>query len=215
MTKSKIGILGSGQVAQVLAAGFIKHGYDVMVGTRDISKLQDWHQQNNAAQIGSFEETSRFGRTIVLAVRGAVAQELVKRLADNLKGKTVLDTTNPIAASPPENGVLKYFTTMEESLMERLQLTVPEAHFVKAFSCVGNRLMVDPQLAGGPPTMFICGDHQGSKEEAAEILKTFGWEIADMGKVQSARAIEPLCILWCIPGFLENQWTHAYKVLKT
>jgi predicted dinucleotide-binding enzyme len=215
MRKTNIGILGSGQVAQVLAAGFLKHGCEVMVGTRDVEKLRHWQAENSAVQIGSFEETCRFGKIIVLAVKGAFAEELVKNLAANLIGKTVLDTTNPISPNPPENGVLKYFTTMEESLMERLQKSVPEARFVKVFNSVGSKLMVNPQFAGGPPTMFICGNHEDSKRETSEILDAFGWEVADMGKVEAARALEPLCILWCIPGFLHNRWTHAFKILQS
>ena len=86
--------------------------------------------------------------------------------------------------------------------------------FVKAFSCVGNAQMVDPQLPGGPPTMFICGNDAAAKAEVSAILAQFGWETEDLGAVEAARAIEPLCILWCIPGFLQNRWTHAYKVLR-
>jgi hypothetical protein len=98
--------------------------------------------------------------------------------------------------------------------MERLQAAAPEARFVKAFSCVGNALMVDPEIPGGPPTMFICGNDSGAKGKVREILTQFGWETEDMGAVEAARAIEPLCMLWCIPGFRENRWMHAFKLLN-
>lgn len=215
MGKNRVGILGSGHVAQALASGFVEHGYEVMVGTRDISKLQGLQEKNKSVRLGSFEESSEFGEIIVLAVKGTVAEKVVANVATNLKHKTILDTTNPIADVPPENGVLRFFTTLDDALMERLQRQVPDAHFVKAFSCVGNALMVNPKLQGGPPTMFICGDDEGSKKEASDILRTFGWEVSDLGRVQASRAIEPLCMLWCIPGFLQNQWNHAYKVLKS
>jgi predicted dinucleotide-binding enzyme len=133
---------------------------------------------------------------------------------ENLAGKTVIDTTNPIADKPPVNGVLSFFTSLDDSLMERLQRQAPAAHFVKAFSCVGNARMVDPDFGGQKPTMFICGNSKAAKQEVETILDRFGWEIEDLGAAEAARAIEPLCILWCIPGFLENRWTHAYKVLK-
>lgn len=74
--------------------------------------------------------------------------------------------------------------------------------------------MVNPQFEGGRPSMFICGNENSSKKQAKEILDTFGWDTEDMGKVEAARAIEPLCILWCIPGFLSQSWTHAFKLLK-
>jgi predicted dinucleotide-binding enzyme len=155
-----------------------------------------------------------FGDIVVLAVKGTAAEAVVRQISTSLKGKTVLDTTNPIAEAPPENGVLKFFTSLNESLMERLQAIAPEANFVKAFNCVGNTLMIDPKLPGGKPTMFICGNSDEAKKETTKLLDLIGWEVNDMGKVQSARAIEPLCMLWCIPGFLQNDWSHAFKMLR-
>ena len=154
-------------------------------------------------------------RSSSLATKGTAAEAALKAAGiANLKGKTVIDTTNPIADAPPVNGVLQYFTSQNESLMERLQALAPEAHFVKAFSCVGNAFMVNPDFNGVKPTMFICGNDDGAKSEVKAILDQFGFEVADMGAVEGARAIEPLCILWCIPGFLSNSWTHAFKLLK-
>jgi hypothetical protein len=125
-----------------------------------------------------------------------------------------MDATNPIAGKPPENGVIRFFTDLSESLMEKLQKKAPAAHFVKVFSCVGNAFMVNPKFPGGPPTMFICGNDKGAKAQVKGILDQFGWETADMGMVESARAIEPLCMLWCIPGMRDNSWTHAFKMLR-
>jgi predicted dinucleotide-binding enzyme len=126
-----------------------------------------------------------------------------------------VDVTNPIRDDrPPVHGVLPFFTTLDESLMERLQKRVPEARFVKAFSCVGNAQMVDPRIPGGPPTMFICGNDAGAKAEVRAILDRFGWDTEDLGAAEAARAIEPLCILWCIPGFNRNSWGHALKLLR-
>lgn len=210
----KIGVLGSGQVAQVLGSGFKKHGHDVMLGSRDVSKLKEWKDRSGGL-LGSFEEAAKFGELAVLAVKGSVAESVLKLAGPaNLKNKTVIDVTNPIAEAPPVNGVLKFFTGPNESLMEKLQALVPEARFVKAFSCVGNALMVNPKMAEGQPTMFICGNHDGAKKEVMNILDQFGWEVADMGHAAAARAIEPLCMLWCIPGFLQNSWMHAFKLLK-
>lgn len=214
MATKKIGVIGSGQVAQILAAGFLKHGYDVMVGSNHIDKLADWKTKNTRAQLGSFEDVAKFGDIIVLAVKGTAAETVIKSLASNLTNKTVIDTTNPIAEAPPSHGVLRYFTTMEESLMERLQNVAPQAKFVKAFNCVGNLFMVNPSFPGGKPTMFICGNDNDAKKEVAIILEQFGWESADFGFAESARAIEPLCILWCIPGMIRNEWQHAFKLLK-
>lgn len=211
-----VGIIGSGAVARSLGEGFLKHGHSVMLGTRDTSKLSDWTANNKGGKAGSFADTAKFGEVVVLAVKGTAALEaLAGAGADALAGKPVLDATNPIAAEPPVNGVLKYFTDINESLMEKLQAAYPSAHFVKCFCSVGNTKMVDPNYSSGKPTMFICGNDDGAKRTANEILDQFGWETLDCGKVEAARAIEPLAMLWCIPGFLYNEWGHAFKVLHS
>lgn len=211
----KIGIIGSGVVAQALGKGFAKHNYEVMLSSRDTTKLQAWKEQTGErAHIGSFEEAAIFGDIVILAVKGSVAANAIEEAGpQNLHFKTVIDTTNPIADAPPENGVLKFFTTFDESLMEQLQMQFPEIHFVKSFSCVGNAYMVDPPFAE-KPTMFICGNNDASKKETVAILEKFGWDVSDMGKVTAARAIEPLCMLWCIPGMLGGQWNHAFRLIK-
>ena len=181
---SKIGILGSGQVGEVLAGGFLKHGHDVMRGSRDPAKLGGWKEKAGPkASVGTFAETAKFGDILVLAVKGTAAEAALDQAgAGNLEGKVILDATNPIADEPPQNGVLRYFTGPNDSLMERLQTRFPKAKLVKCFSSVGS--------------------------------PRFGWDTEDMGGVESARAIEPLCMLWCIPGFTQNRWTHAFKLLK-
>ena len=210
-----IGILGSGEVAKSLAAGFLAHGHKTMLGTRNPAKLKDWAVQNPKSALGSFAEAARFGELVVLAVKGAAAADAL-RAADmaNLSGKVVIDTTNPIADAPPTNGVLKFFTSLDESLMERLQREFAGVRFVKAFNSVGSASMVDPQFKDGKPTMFICGNDEAARRTVTGILDQFGWETADMGAAEAARAIEPLCILWCIPGFLRQDWVHAFKLLK-
>jgi len=211
----KIGVIGSGDVAKTLAGGFLKHGHDVVIGTRDPAKLKGWAAENPRARVGSFAEAAQFGNVVALAVKGGASAEALRAAgASNLAGKPVIDATNPIADAPPSNGVLQFFTTLEESLMERSQREFPEARFVKAFNSVGSARMVNPRFQDGKPTMFICGNDEGAKKAVTTLLDQFGWETADMGRVEAARAIEPLCILWCIPGFLRNEWTHAFKLLK-
>jgi len=212
----KIGIIGSGIVGRTLANGFIKHGYDVTIGTNTASKREDLQAKTNGkAAVGSFEDAATFGEIVVLATKGTAAEAALRSAGiANLNGKTVIDTTNPIADAPPVKGVLQYFTSQNDSLMERLQALATEAHFVKAFCSVGNAVMVNPDFNGVQPTMFICVNDEGAKREVTAILEQFGFEAADMGGVEGARAIEPLCILWCIPGFLTNSWTHAFKLLK-
>ncbi|MFO0725090.1 MAG: NAD(P)-binding domain-containing protein [Myxococcota bacterium] len=211
----KIGILGSGNVAQTLALGFLKHGHSVQVGSRDPSKLKAWKDKDApAATLGSFKETAAAAEVIVLAVKGtAAASALEMAGAEALAGKVVIDTTNPIADAPPTNGIITYFTGPNDSLMERLQKQFPGAHFVKAFNSVGAALMVNPAL-DGRPSMFIGGNDAAAKKVVTDILTSFGWATEDVGGVEAARAIEPLCQLWCAPGFLRGDWRHAFKMIR-
>jgi predicted dinucleotide-binding enzyme len=211
----KIGILGSGAVAKSLAAGFLEHGHEIVMGTRQPAKLADWAGQNPNCKISSLSDAARFGQLLVLAVKGSAAVEALRAAgASNVANKPVIDATNPIADTPPTNGVLKFFTNLDDSLMERLQREFATTRFVKAFNSIGSACMVHPQFKGGKPTMFICGNDEASKSIVTGILEEFGWETADMGRVEAARAIEPLCILWCIPGFLRQDWVHAFKLLS-
>jgi predicted dinucleotide-binding enzyme len=211
---TRFGVLGSAQVGRVLAAGLKKHGYDVRIASRTPEKLADFSRAAGIAA-GTFEDVAAWADAVVLAVAGTAAEDVLKQAgAQRLAGKVVIDVTNPIAPEQPEDGVLRFFTGPNDSLMERLQAAFPEAKFVKAFSSVGNALMVNPALPGGPPTMFYCGNDEEAKRLVARILDQFGWEGADMGTMKAARAIEPLCQLWCIPGFRENRWTHAFRLLR-
>jgi predicted dinucleotide-binding enzyme len=203
-------------VGQVLGAGFLQHGHEVMLGTRDPKKkdVEEWVRATQGAKAGTFEEAARFGQIVVLAALGRAVGNIIDLAGPaNFDGKTVIDATNPIADEPPINGVLKYTTGPNESLGEWIQAKIPAAHVVKAFNSVGNALMVNPQFAQGVPTMFLCGDNGAAQVSA--IVEQFGWEPYDCGGIISARAIEPLCILWCLPGFLRNEWRHAFKLLTS
>ncbi|MGQ0530929.1 MAG: NADPH-dependent F420 reductase [Panacagrimonas sp.] len=211
----KIGVMGSGVVARTLAAGFLKHGHDVLLGTRDADKLRDWLKTTPGSSAGSFADAANFGDVVVLAVRGSVASRALRLGGtSNLLGKVVIDACNPIADQPPVNGVLRFFTSLDDSLMERLQREFSVVRFVKAFNSVGAAQMINPQLEGGPPTMFICGNDAAAKQTVSTLLKPLGWETADMGMVEAARAIEPLCMLWCIPGLRGQSSAHAFKLLR-
>jgi predicted dinucleotide-binding enzyme len=211
-----IGVLGSGTVGKTLAAGFLKHGHPVMLGTRDPAKadVREWVRQNPGASAGAFDRTAKFGELLVLATLGRAAEEALELAGPaNLAGKTLMDTTNPLADAPPVQGVLVFTTGITDSLGERIQAKFPRARVVKAFNTVGAGRMVNPHYEQGTPTMFYCGDNAEAKEQVAEIIRQFGWEPFDCGGIVASRALEPMCMLWCIPGFLRNQWTHAFKVL--
>lgn len=213
--KTKIGILGSGIVAKTLAQGFIQHGYAVKLGTAHPEKLQDLPLTEKLS-VGSFSEAAAFGEILVLAVKGSAALSVFKSLEPSLwQGKTVIDTTNPIADEPAVNNVFSFFSSYNKSLLETLQEAFPEARFVKSFSSIGTGLMINPSFGDTKPSMFICGNDAQAKKEVAEITELFGFEAEDLGKQEAARAIEPLCILWCIEGLATNVWDrHALKLIR-
>jgi 8-hydroxy-5-deazaflavin:NADPH oxidoreductase len=211
----RIGVLGSGIVGTTLAGGFLAHGHEVMIGSREPAKLADFVRRNRGARAGTPEETAKFAEMGVLAVKGTAAAAMIRAAgAAHLAGKPLIDATNPLADAPPVNGVLQFFTALDDSLMERLQKEFPQIRFVKAFNSVGSARMINPVYPQGRPSMFICGNDQAAKALVTRLLDELGWDAEDMGEVEAARAIEPLCMLWCIPGLRRNQWTHAFKLLK-
>ena len=213
-TPKRYGVLGSGTVGKALAKGLVANGYQARIGTRTPGKLAGFSKSTGILE-GTFSEVAAWGEAVVLAVLGTAALDVVQLTgAGNLAGKLVIDATNPISNEPPQDGVLRYFTGPNDSLMERLQTAYPAVHFVKAFNSVGSDLMVHPLLSGGPPTMFYCGNDAGAKTVVAKLLEQLGWEGADMGSVVAASAIEPLAQLWCIPGFREDNWMHAFRLLR-
>ncbi|OOG69583.1 NADPH-dependent F420 reductase [Algoriphagus sp. A40] len=188
----KIGVLGSGVVGRTLAEGFVKRGYEVMLGTGHPNKLSDWQSGANG-KVGSFEKAANFGDLIVFAIKGTAALEIAQLVKVGISEKTVLDVTNPISDKSPKDGTRTFFTSEDESLMEKLQELIPEAHFVKAFNYFDSKAMVNSSKSKAQ-TMNICGNEESAKIEAKEVLSQFGFKTKDMGKADAAREIELLAI---------------------
>lgn len=214
MNTQKIGILGTGDVGQSLTKGLLAKGYEVVVGSRDGSKAAALDEAMGLdIKTGTFREVAVWAEIIILAVKGSAAEGVAGELADVFAGKVVIDVTNPIADTAPEQGVLHYFTSLERSLGEMVQEAAPEALVVKAWNSVGHRHMVDPAFSI-PPTMPLCGNDAAARAVVTALLTDCGWESEDMGSIVSARAIEPLCMLWCIPGLQKNDWNHVFKLVR-
>jgi len=208
----KIAILGSGNVGQTLAQGFHNAGHAVTIASRSGDRLADFSARTGIPEL-PFEAAASQAEVVVLAVKGDVARDLVSGIASALAGKVVIDTTNPISG-PPVGGVLPYFTGPGDSLLQQLQRAVPAARFVKAFNSVGAGLMVRPTLQGGQPSMFIGGDDNGAKEVVGGLCRELGWGVEDVGTSAAGGPLEALCQLWCAPGFLRNDWVHAFAWLR-
>jgi predicted dinucleotide-binding enzyme len=209
----KIGILGSGDVGKSFARAFSATGNDVKIGSRTPEKLTDFVAQAGPNVTAStFEETARFGDVIVVATLGTGTEEAI-RLAgpENFSGKVTIDATNPLEFSP--GGPPKLAIGHTDSLGERVQRWAPKAKVVKAFNTVGNTLFYKPQLRGGPPDMFICGNDAEAKKTVSRICFEWGWSVIDIGGIDGARYLEPMCMTWVLHGILSGSWNHAFKML--
>lgn len=212
----RIGVLGTGDVGRVLGAGFVKHGHEVMLGSRDPKqdKVQAWvRSAGRAASAGTFGETAAFGEVAVLATSWS-GTESAFTLADpkQLAGKVVIDATNPLDFSqgaPPRLAVVG-----NDSGGETVQRWLPGAHVVKAFNIVGNSHMVDPDFPGGPPDMFICGGDDAAKGTVKGLLTSFGWGVIDVGGIASSRYLEAMAMVWILHFFKTGSGNHAFKMLR-
>lgn len=212
MQTISIGVLGSGDVGRVLARGFSDLGHAVKIGSRDPDKLREWAEAAGArVTAGTFADAARFGDVIVLATLGTATEDAI-RLAgiDSFQGKVVIDATNPLDFS---RGLPALTIGHTDSLGEVVQRLIPNAHVVKAFNTVGNALMVNPQLPGGPPDMFICGNDEDAKKIVSQICEHFGWGVIDIGGIEGSRYLEPMCLTWVLHGIRSQSWDHAFKML--
>lgn len=199
----EIGILGSGAVGRALARGYAAHGHRVRIGTRQA--------EVEGVPTGSPADVVRVAELVVLAVNGGVAVELARSVADELEGTVLVDATNPIDTSSGRPGL---FVGTTDSLGEQVQRAVPAARVVKAYNTVGNALMVDPQLPGGPPTMFIAGDDAEAKRTVTGLLEETGWDVADLGGIEASRWLEAMCMAWLAYGARTGSWSHAFRLLR-
>lgn len=217
MTPSKIGILGTGDVGRALGSGFASRGHEVKIGSRDPTsdKVQTWVKDHGArASSGTFAEVAKFGEICVLATLWTGTQSAIALAGpDALAGKVVIDTTNPLDFSkgfPPRLAL-----GHTDSAGEQVQRWIPKAHVVKCFNIVGNAHMVDPKFAGGPPDMWIAGNDEGAKVTVGQILRAFGWpDPIDVGGIEGARLLEPMCLLWVLYGARAKSWDHAFRLLR-
>ncbi len=210
----KIGIIGSGDVAQTLANGYLAKGYEVKLGTRSAEKLSDWKEKAGGdASVGSFAEAAQFGKVVFICAFGAAALQAIELAgAENFQGKTVVDVTNSLDFSegvPP-----KFTATVGNSLGERIQNALPEAKVVKAFNTINRTTMIDPHFGEETATLFIAGNDANAKAETRRLAEEFGWEVEDLGGIEQAFFLEAFASMWVNYAFKYNSWTHAFKFLK-
>ena len=218
MEPTAVGVIGSGNVGRALASGFASRGHDVMIGSRspDKPELQEWLEgDGEGVRAGTFEEVARHGEIAVLATFGAAVDSAIAHAGpDNLSGKVLIDATNPLQYN--EDGPPTLTRGHTDSGGEHVQRLAPNARVVKAFNIVNFRTMVDPELQGGPPDMFIAGNDEAAKTTVTELLVSFGWPVVyDVGGIDGARQLESLSLLWVAVGVRRGAFDHAFKVLMS
>lgn len=214
LQKMKIGILGSGVVGKTLASGFLAGGHEAMVGTDHAEKLSDWLKENAGAKTGNFEKTAGFGELAILAVKGTEVESAIESARpENFAGKVIIDVTNPLVfeedGRPPRLSL-----GFPHSNGEKIQTLLPRARVVKAFNTMAASYMTNAELQEGTPDMFIAGNDGGAKKIVADIASGWGWPVTDIGDISQAYLLEALAMLWVRYAFLNNHWTHAFKLLK-
>lgn len=211
----KIGIIGSGDVAQSLGDGLVKAGHEVMLGTRDVNKkeLAAWHKKNDKRKhLGSTTDAANFGDIVVLAVAWHAAEDVLAQVRPQVSGKVVIDVTNPLVFNEGEPPSLSVGHTI--SAGEIVQASLPDSHVVKTLNTINHKHMAFPKFQEGLPIMFVCGNNKSAKLATHELLVDLGWEDSlDIGGIEKSRLLEPLCLLWIEYGVARNTWDHAFSVL--
>jgi predicted dinucleotide-binding enzyme len=214
----RVGILGTGDVGRALGKGFIALGHEVKMGSRDAAneKAVAWAKENGAkASAGTFADAASFGEVLALATLGTASESALRAAGvETLRGKILIDTTNPVEAS---GGMApRLAVSGNDSAGERVQRLLPGTHVVKAFNTVGYVHMFRPSFAGGPPDMFICGNDAEAKKKVGNLLKDFGWGVIDIGGIEGSRYLEAMCLVWLLCAFSTTppSFNHAFKLLK-
>jgi hypothetical protein len=195
----KIAVLGTGMVGQTIATKLVTLGHEVALGARESNNpaARTWlDQQHDQASAGDFATVAAGAEVIFNCTMGQFSIEALQRAgAENLRGKVLVDISNPLDFSrgmPPT-----LFVCNDDSLGERIQRHFPETRVVKALNTVNASVMVDPARVPGDHTTMLCGNDHEAKVIVRGLLESFGWkDIVDVGDITAARPLEMYVILW-------------------
>jgi predicted dinucleotide-binding enzyme len=211
----KMGVLGSGIVAQGLSARLAELGHNVVIGTRDADKLRGWQSSNQRVLIGSFAEAAAHGEMVFNATNGAGSlSALALAGEENLADKILVDVSNPLDLSEDFPPSLTVFGT--DSLAEQIQRAFPNTRVVKTLNTVTARVMTHPlEVANGDHNVFISSNDLDAKAPVTALLKSFGWiHIFDLGDLSTARGTEAYMLLWLrLYGALNTAMLNV-KIMK-
>ncbi len=207
----KIGVIGTGIVGRTLAARLTELGHSVTVGTRDPAAttartepdgmgnppFASWHAGHRDVTLGTFEQAAKHGDVVLNATGGSGAvAALTAAGADNLRGKVLLDISNPLDFSQGFPPFLSVSNT--DSLGEQIQRAFPDVRVVKSLNTMTASLMADPkQLAGGDHSVFVSGNDAQAKATVTALLESLGHtDVIDLGDITTARGSEMLLPIW-------------------
>ena len=211
----KIGIIGSGDVAQALGKGLVAAGHSVMLGTRDQGKkeLAFWRKKDSkTAFLGNTTEAASFAELAILAVAWHASEDIMAQIRPELAGKIVIDVTNPLVYHDDESPTLSIGHTISGG--EVVQQTLPDSHVVKTLNYINHAHMVNPEFKEGLPLMMVCGNNASAKLHTRDLLVELGWkDLLDIGEIEKARLLEPLALLWIEYGVKRETWDHGWSML--
>jgi predicted dinucleotide-binding enzyme len=219
----KIGVLGTGMVGKTLGTKLAALGHEVKMGSRDANNAEgvQWAKSTQkSASAGTFEEAAGFGEIVFVCLRGDVALPVVKAVGKSLggaklKGKIVVDVSNPLDISKGAPFPLLNDLSNTTSLGEAVQKALPEALVVKALNTVNCEVMVDPKLVPGDTDLFICGNDAGAKRKVVDVLRSFGWkDPIDLGDITNAGGTEALMPIWMRLYGLFGTPHFNFKIVK-
>ncbi|MGA2971151.1 MAG: NAD(P)-binding domain-containing protein [Candidatus Bathyarchaeia archaeon] len=196
----KLGVLGTGMVGNTVASKLVQLGHEVKMGSRTSGneKAVQWTKANGPrASNGTFAEAAEFGEIIFNCTAGAASLEALKLAgAKNLKGKILVDISNPLDFSKGMPPTLTVCNT--DSLGEQIQRAFPEVKVVKTLNTINCNVMVTPHIIPGPHDIFMSGNDANAKSKVREIVADwFGWKsVIDLGDISTARGTEMYLALW-------------------
>jgi predicted dinucleotide-binding enzyme len=208
----KIAIIGAGNVGGTLGAAWANRGHEVVFGVRDAAepKLKELlARAGGKARAASVKDAAAAAEVAALTVPWPAAQDAL-RSAGDLRGKILLDCTNPL--KPDLSGLTVGSTT---SGAEQVAAWAPGARVVKIFNTTGFSNMANPEYREGRSMMLYCGDDAQAKKVAAELAAGLGFEPYDVGPLTEARLLEPFALVWIHLAVVQKMGTgFAFRLMR-
>jgi predicted dinucleotide-binding enzyme len=214
----KIGVLGTGVVGQAIGSKLVNLGHEVMLGGReaDNTKAVAWSKDMGGqhALFGNFANAAEFGEIIFNCTLGTASLAALRMAgAQNLKGKILVDTANPLDYS---THLWSLTVCNDDSLGEQIQREFPETFVVKSLNTINADVMVNPNRLSEGSDVYLSGNSQDAKATITKILKDFGWRsVVDLGDITTSRGVEMYVILWRCFRLMVSSYHFNIKLVRS